>query len=199
MTLSDLIASCATARSSSPGPRRDLRQAARPLRRRVRRQAEDEPPRRGARVGATAVSLRRPGHADRARPAAEIGLGDGTGPTSRSASAPRTSSSHPTAGRRTGRHFRPRSGCMEPIGSDTFVELDVGAATIVARVDPDLPIAPGQPVVCDATVGRDPSLREGVRRAHRRLIAIRGRAASAQAGRQTNRTGRTRMTIWSPL
>ena len=41
-------------------------------------------------------------------------------------------------------------GLMEPIGSDTFVELDVGAATIVARVEPDLPIAHGP-------VGRRPS------------------------------------------
>ena len=37
-------------------------------------------------------------------------------------------------------------GLMEPIGSDTFVELDVGAAMIVARVEPDLPITMGQSV-----------------------------------------------------
>jgi multiple sugar transport system ATP-binding protein len=37
-------------------------------------------------------------------------------------------------------------GLMEPIGSDTFVELDVGGPTIVARVSPDLPISLGQPV-----------------------------------------------------
>ena len=37
-------------------------------------------------------------------------------------------------------------GLMEPIGSDTFVELTVGASTIVARVSPDLPITLGQPV-----------------------------------------------------
>ena len=37
-------------------------------------------------------------------------------------------------------------GLMEPIGSDTFVELDVGGTTIVARVSPDLPISLGQPV-----------------------------------------------------
>ena len=37
-------------------------------------------------------------------------------------------------------------GLMEPIGSDTFVELDTGAAMIVARVEPDLPIAMGQPI-----------------------------------------------------
>lgn len=37
-------------------------------------------------------------------------------------------------------------GLMEPIGSDTFVELDVGGPTIVARVSPDLPITLGQSV-----------------------------------------------------
>ena len=37
-------------------------------------------------------------------------------------------------------------GLMEPIGSDTFVELDIGDAQVVARVSPDLPIALGQPV-----------------------------------------------------
>ena len=30
-------------------------------------------------------------------------------------------------------------GLMEPIGSDTFVELDVGSAMIVARVEPEIP------------------------------------------------------------
>ena len=33
---------------------------------------------------------------------------------------------------------------LEPIGSDTFVELAAGPATIVARVDPDLPVELGQ-------------------------------------------------------
>jgi multiple sugar transport system ATP-binding protein len=33
---------------------------------------------------------------------------------------------------------------LEPIGSDTFVELAVGPATIVARVNPDLPLQIGQ-------------------------------------------------------
>ena len=37
-------------------------------------------------------------------------------------------------------------GLTEPIGSDTFVELDVGEATIVARVEPDLPIGLGQAI-----------------------------------------------------
>jgi ABC-type sugar transport system ATPase subunit len=44
----------------------------------------------------------------------------------------------PVAGRAT---FAAIVGLMEPIGSDTFVELDVGEATMVARVEPDLPIS----------------------------------------------------------
>ena len=40
-------------------------------------------------------------------------------------------------------------GLMEPIGSDTFVEVVVGAATMVARVDPDLPITLGQPIAVE--------------------------------------------------
>jgi multiple sugar transport system ATP-binding protein len=35
---------------------------------------------------------------------------------------------------------------LEPVGSDTFVELDVGGTSIVARVAPDLPLRIGQPV-----------------------------------------------------
>lgn len=42
--------------------------------------------------------------------------------------------------------FSATVGLMEPIGSDTFVELSLGASTIVARVSPDLPISLGQPV-----------------------------------------------------
>jgi ABC-type sugar transport system ATPase subunit len=37
-------------------------------------------------------------------------------------------------------------GLTEPIGSDTFVELEAGEASIVARVDPDLSLGLGQPV-----------------------------------------------------
>jgi multiple sugar transport system ATP-binding protein len=52
-----------------------------------------------------------------------------------------------TSGSAAGRStFGATVGLMEPIGSDTFVELDIGAATVVARVDPDLPIALGQRV-----------------------------------------------------
>jgi multiple sugar transport system ATP-binding protein len=42
--------------------------------------------------------------------------------------------------------FEAKVGLMEPIGSDTFVELEAGATSIVARVDPDLSLALDQPV-----------------------------------------------------
>jgi multiple sugar transport system ATP-binding protein len=40
-------------------------------------------------------------------------------------------------------------GLMEPIGSDTFVELDASGSTIVARVDSDLPLGLGQRVTAE--------------------------------------------------
>jgi multiple sugar transport system ATP-binding protein len=43
---------------------------------------------------------------------------------------------------------------LEPIGSDTFVELAVGTSTIVARVSPDLPLGIGQPVTAAVAPGR---------------------------------------------
>jgi ABC-type sugar transport system ATPase subunit len=43
---------------------------------------------------------------------------------------------------------------LEPIGSDTFVELAVGGSTIVGRVSPDLPLAIGQPVTAAVAAGR---------------------------------------------
>jgi multiple sugar transport system ATP-binding protein len=43
---------------------------------------------------------------------------------------------------------------LEPIGSDTFVELAVGPATIVARVDPDLPLGIGQQVRAEMAPSR---------------------------------------------
>ena len=43
---------------------------------------------------------------------------------------------------------------LEPIGSDTFVELTVGPGTIVARVSPDLPLGIGQPVTAAVAPGR---------------------------------------------
>jgi multiple sugar transport system ATP-binding protein len=47
------------------------------------------------------------------------------------------------------RAFPASIGLMEPIGSDTFVELDIGDAQVVARVSPDLPITLGQPVTAE--------------------------------------------------
>ena len=42
--------------------------------------------------------------------------------------------------------FAAKVGLTEPVGSDTFVELEAGEASIVARVDPDLSLALDQPV-----------------------------------------------------
>jgi multiple sugar transport system ATP-binding protein len=42
--------------------------------------------------------------------------------------------------------FAATVGLTEPIGSDTFVELEAGEASIVARVDPDLSLGLEQPV-----------------------------------------------------
>ncbi|MFN8623628.1 MAG: ABC transporter ATP-binding protein [Chloroflexota bacterium] len=44
---------------------------------------------------------------------------------------------------------------LEPIGSDTFVELQVGTSTIVARVSPDLPLGIGQTVGAAVAPGRE--------------------------------------------
>ncbi len=43
---------------------------------------------------------------------------------------------------------------LEPIGSDTFVELAVGPASIIARVQPDLPLELGQTVRAEMTPSR---------------------------------------------
>ncbi|MBM4409073.1 MAG: ABC transporter ATP-binding protein [Chloroflexi bacterium] len=43
---------------------------------------------------------------------------------------------------------------LEPIGSDTFVELAAGPASIVARVNPDLPLEIGQLVRAEMSPGR---------------------------------------------
>lgn len=43
---------------------------------------------------------------------------------------------------------------LEPIGSDTFVELAAGPASIVARVDPDMPLEIGQLVRAEMSPSR---------------------------------------------
>ena len=40
---------------------------------------------------------------------------------------------------------------LEPIGSDTYVELSVGDTSLVSRAAPDLPVSIGQPVRVEAT------------------------------------------------
>jgi multiple sugar transport system ATP-binding protein len=39
---------------------------------------------------------------------------------------------------------------LEPIGSDTYVEVSVGSTSLVSRVAPDLPVTLGQPVKVEA-------------------------------------------------
>jgi len=81
--------------------------------------------------------------------AAEIGLVDGSWPTVVLGVRAEDVIVH-ADGSASGRaRFGSTVGLMEPIGSDTFVELAVGAATIVARVAPDLPISLGQPVAAE--------------------------------------------------
>jgi multiple sugar transport system ATP-binding protein len=79
-------------------------------------------------------------------PAAGIGLSDGSRPgvvlgirAEDVLVAP-----DPAMARQPG--FEARVGLTEPIGSDTFVELAAGEASVVARVDPDLSLALDQPV-----------------------------------------------------
>ena len=79
-------------------------------------------------------------------PPAAIGLGDGPWPAvvlgvraedvivSTEASTPASPG------------FAARVGLTEPIGSDTFVELEAGETSVVARVDPDLSLDLEQPV-----------------------------------------------------
>jgi multiple sugar transport system ATP-binding protein len=82
-------------------------------------------------------------------PAARIGLADGSWPAVSLGVRAEDVIVHPN-GTAAGRATVPAIvGLMEPIGSDTFVELDVGVGTIVARVSPDLPISLGQPVAAE--------------------------------------------------
>ena len=96
--------------------------------------------------GADGVSFVRQGLRIGLGHAAEIGLADGSWPDVALGVRAEDVVVHPD-GTRAGRATIPATvGLMEPIGSDTFVELDVGGATIVARVSPDSPISLGQPV-----------------------------------------------------
>ncbi len=54
----------------------------------------------------------------------------------------------------TARSFSATVQLLEPIGSDTFVELAAGDATIVARVAPDAGLALGQTVTAELLPGR---------------------------------------------
>jgi multiple sugar transport system ATP-binding protein len=86
-------------------------------------------------------------------PAAELGLADGDWPSVKLGVRAEDVTVDP-GGASTGRaRFASTVGLIEPIGSDTFVELDVGDSTIVARVDPDMAISTGQPVSAELRRG----------------------------------------------
>jgi multiple sugar transport system ATP-binding protein len=53
-----------------------------------------------------------------------------------------------------GRTFKATVQLLEPIGSDTFVELAAGDATVVARVAPDAGLKIGQTVNAELLPGR---------------------------------------------
>lgn len=78
--------------------------------------------------------------------AGELGLADGDWPTVALGIRAEDVAIHPVGSMTDRATFPSTVGLMEPIGSDTFVELLVGDATIVARVDPDTTVAPSQPV-----------------------------------------------------
>jgi multiple sugar transport system ATP-binding protein len=50
--------------------------------------------------------------------------------------------------------FKAQVQLLEPVGSDTFVELLAGGNTVVARVAPDLPLSVGDNVLAQVRVGR---------------------------------------------
>ncbi len=82
-------------------------------------------------------------------PAAGLGLVDGTWPSVTLGIRSEDVLVH-TDGTAGGQGtFEATVGLTEPIGSDTFVELDAGGATVVARVDADLPLQLGQRVVAE--------------------------------------------------
>ncbi len=96
--------------------------------------------------GADGVTFVRPDARIHLGPAAAIGLKEGAWPTVALGVRAEDVLVQPDGASALPTSFDARIGLTEPIGSDTFVELDVGEATIVARVDPDLPIELDQSV-----------------------------------------------------
>ena len=186
MTLSDLIAVMRDGKLVQFGPtKRDLPQAARPVRGDVRGQAQDEPRRRARSSAATATSTSsRAGAPGRTSGTpARSGCARASSSGSRWASGPRTSGSTLNGGApNPPRTFQATVQLLEPIGSDTFVELAAGDATIVARVAPDCR-RPARPDRHRRDAARPrPPVRARTRRAHHQLIAA---APPAPASRPT--------------
>ncbi len=80
-------------------------------------------------------------------PAAALGLRDGTAPESVLGVRAEDVIVTTDTSNVVSPGFAAKVGLTEPIGSDTFVELEAGETSIVARVDPDLSLALDQPVV----------------------------------------------------
>ena len=199
MTLSDLICVMRDGKIIQSGlPVRDLHEAAEHVRGRVRRQAQDEPGRGVARA-----------RGGRRRRSSGSGLRIALGPAAAIGLARRAPSEvvmgvrAEDVDRRAGPPtvaalgFEAKVGLMEPIGSDTFVELEAGDTSIVARVDPDLSLALDQPVGGPVPALRDPPLRR--RTAASDSTDRDGEASRRQGSRQTKRVGRIRMTTRSPV
>ena len=156
MSLSDLIAVMRDGKvvqlGHDPG---DLSKPARPLCRHVRRQAEDEPGRRDPRAHRRrgGVPLRRTCGSRWVRWRVWA-CSTASGRRSCWASGPRTCASSSTATEPPAGSFGATVALLEPIGSDTFVELQAGDATVVARVAPDVRLEIGQTVHATLAPGR---------------------------------------------
>ncbi len=85
--------------------------------------------------------------------AAELGLGEG--PWERVLAGVRAEDvSIVQSATDSGLSFKAQVQLLEPVGSDTFVELGVGDAAVFARVPPDLPLAVGDNVLAQVRRGR---------------------------------------------
>jgi multiple sugar transport system ATP-binding protein len=104
--------------------------------------------------GADGVTFAAPEMQVNLGPAAALGLKDGTWPSVALGIRAEDVIIHQNGAGEGRATFPAVVGLMEPIGSDTFVELAVGDATIVARVSPDLPLKLNEPVTAEFRPGR---------------------------------------------
>ena len=90
----------------------------------------------------------------RLAPAASLGLGGGLPPSVKLGVRAEDVSVMGEGAAPTGPCVDATVGLLEPIGSDTFVELRVGEHVLVGRVAPDAPLVLGQPVRAGVSVDR---------------------------------------------